>query len=210
MSTDNKLIIGISGLIGSGKDTIADCLVNFHGFRKESWAGHLKDIVSVVFGWDRTMLEGRTTNSREWREQPDKWWSERLGRTITPRLVLQEWGTEVCRHAFHDDIWIASLENKLRQSKDSIVISDCRFVNEIATIRKLGGITIRVVRGNKPAWYDIAMTDPSMMKVMYPEVHISEYSLIGVTHDYTIENNDSMDVLHKRISDLLRYPRPAK
>jgi hypothetical protein len=31
--------------------------------------------------------------------------------TLTPRWILQYWGTEVCRRAFHDDIWIAALEN---------------------------------------------------------------------------------------------------
>ena len=47
------MIIGICGFIGSGKDTIADYLVNFHEFRRESFASSLKDAVSAVFGWDR-------------------------------------------------------------------------------------------------------------------------------------------------------------
>ena len=79
------MIIGICGLIGAGKDTIADYLVNIHEFRRESFANTLKDSVAAVFGWDRNMLEGRTKQSREWREQPDQWWSERLGMSITPR-----------------------------------------------------------------------------------------------------------------------------
>ena len=114
------MIIGVCGLIGAGKDTVADYLVNIHEFRRESFAGTLKDAVSAVFGWDRIMLEGRTRASRAWREQPDQWWSQRLGREITPRWILQYWGTEVCRRSFHDDIWIASLENKLRNATDNI------------------------------------------------------------------------------------------
>ena len=43
------MIIGICGLIGAGKDTIADYLVNVHGFRRESFAGTLKDAVAAVF-----------------------------------------------------------------------------------------------------------------------------------------------------------------
>ena len=65
------MIIGIVGLIGSGKDTMADYLVNVHGFRRDSFAATLKDAVSAVFGWDRDMLEGRSRSSRAWREQPD-------------------------------------------------------------------------------------------------------------------------------------------
>ena len=140
------MIIGVCGFIGSGKDTIADYLVNIHQFRRESFANTLKDAVSSVFGWDRTMLEGRTKQAREWREQVDEWWSKRLNQAITPRWILQYWGTEVCRKGFHDDIWIASLENKLRNSSDDVVISDCRFPNEIKAIRNQGGIVLRVVR----------------------------------------------------------------
>ena len=115
------MIIGFVGFIGSGKDTAADYLVNFHGFRRDSFANTLKDAVAAVFGWDRVLLEGRTKEAREWREQRDEWWSNRLGKDITPRHILQYWGTEVCRQGFHDDIWIASLENKMRKTGDNIV-----------------------------------------------------------------------------------------
>ena len=50
------MIIGICGLIGSGKGTAADILVEQHGFTKISFADKLKDGVATVFGWDREML----------------------------------------------------------------------------------------------------------------------------------------------------------
>ena len=59
------MIIGVCGLIGAGKDTIADYLVNIHEFRRDSFAATLKDAVAAVFGWDRDMLEGRTRSSGE-------------------------------------------------------------------------------------------------------------------------------------------------
>ena len=204
------MIIGICGFIGSGKDTVADYLVNFHEFRRESFANTLKDAVASVFGWDRTMLEGRTKEAREWREQVDPWWAERLSMpTLTPRWVLQYWGTEVCRKSFHDDIWIASLENKLRNSKDDVVISDCRFPNEIQSIKNAGGMIIWVKRGNLPDWYDTALgandgilPDQELLKKL--KVHASETAWVGTEFDSELENNSSIDELYLKIESLVK------
>ena len=78
------MLIGLVGLIGSGKDTVADRLVQKHGFQRDSFAKSLKDAVASIFGWDREMLEGQTKESRQWREQPDKFWSEKFNKEITP------------------------------------------------------------------------------------------------------------------------------
>jgi hypothetical protein len=208
------MIIGVCGFIGSGKDTIADYLTNFHEFRRESFANSLKDAVAYVFGWDRTMLEGRTKSAREWREQVDPWWAERLNMpNLTPRWVLQYWGTEVCRKAFHDDIWIASLENKLRNSTDDIVISDCRFPNEIKSIKDAGGIVIRVRRGDEPAWYkdaaDMNAGDKCMNYALAKSrmqslgIHASETAWVGTNFDAVLDNNGSIDDLYDQIKNLV-------
>lgn len=216
------MIIGVCGFIGSGKDTVADYLTNFHEFRRESFANSLKDAVAHVFGWDRTMLEGRTKQAREWREQKDAWWSERLGMDITPRWILQYWGTEVCRKAFHDDIWIASVENKLRTSTDNIVISDCRFPNEIKSIRSAGGIVIRVVRGPEPEWYDAAESMNagewgnmdwalSKRKIEALGIHASETAWVGTNFDFVLYNNASIEDLYEQIREVISQGqgRPA-
>ena len=200
------MIIGVCGFIGSGKDTIADYLVNSHEFRRESFANTLKDAVSAVFGWDRTLLEGRTKEAREWREQKDEWWSERLGRSITPRYVLQNWGTEVLRSGFHDDIWIASVENKLRNTKDNIVITDCRFPNEIRSLHAAGGKVIRVKRGDEPFWYNTALEanagDYNSASLMTSfNIHYSESAWVGTNFDAVIENSSSIDELYQNIRD---------
>lgn len=203
------MIVGICGLIGAGKDTIADYLVNIHEFRRESFAGALKDAVSAVFGWDRIMLEGRTRASREWREQPDVWWSHRLGFEVTPRWILQYWGTEVCRKSFHDDIWIASLENKLRSATDNVVVSDCRFPNEIAAIQQQQGKVIRVVRGPDPEWYHVAEQanngdGTAAERLKSYGIHTSETAWIGTEFDAVIFNNGGMDDLYASINDLVQ------
>ena len=203
------MIIGICGFIGSGKDTVADYLVNFHEFRRESFASTLKDSVAAVFGWDRTFLEGRTKEAREWREQVDPWWAERLAMpTLTPRWVLQYWGTEVCRKSFHDDIWIASLENKLRTSKDNIVISDCRFPNEIQSIRDAGGIIVWVQRGELPNWYDLAVEanqgkNVAINELKMRKIHASETAWVGTEFDVVLDNNGSIDDLYNHAKSII-------
>jgi hypothetical protein len=209
------MIIGICGFIGSGKDTVADYLVNVHEFRRESFAGTLKDAVAQVFGWDRTMLEGRTKQSREWREQQDAWWTKRLGTPITPRFILQHWGTNVLRQHFHDDIWIASLENKLRNSQDNVVISDCRFPNEIHGLKESGGFVIRVARGEEPWWYNIAVNanqgnlDAQHVLASH-NVHASETSWVGTEFNYVLDNNGTLEALFTQINNLVQDLRDAR
>ena len=203
------MIIGVCGFIGSGKDTIADYLVNFHEFRRESFASTLKDAVAAVFGWDRTMLEGRTKEAREWREQVDPWWAERLAMpTLTPRWVLQYWGTEVCRKAFHDNIWIASLENKLRNSKDHVVISDCRFPNEISSIKNAGGKIVWVQRGQLPSWYETAIdanrgSNVALNELKLLKIHASETAWVGTEFDLILDNNGTIDDLYTQATELI-------
>lgn len=209
------MIIGFVGFIGSGKDTAADYLVNFHGFRRDSFANSLKDAISHVFGWDRTLMEGRTKESREWREQVDTWWAERLKiPNLTPRWVMQYWGTEVCRQGFHDDIWIASVENRIRKTKDNIVISDVRFPNEINAIHRAGGKVIRVKRGPEPEWYQDAVNvnaGPTNMswaisksKIEELKIHASETSWVGSNIDKIIDNNGSIDDLFRELEQLVK------
>jgi hypothetical protein len=205
----SKLIIGITGFIGSGKDTAASYLEDVYGFRRDSFANTLKDAVAAVFNWDRELLEGRTKQARAWREQVDPWWSTRLNMpNLTPRLVLQQWGTEVCRRSFHDDTWIAALENKLRLTDGNSVISDVRFPNEIKSVKQAGGQVIWVRRGPLPEWYDTAiganagvLSDQELLKSL--GIHASETAWVGTKFDKIIDNNSTTDDLYKQIDTLV-------
>jgi hypothetical protein len=218
----DKIIVGVCGFQGSGKDTVADFLVNVHGFRRISFAGALKDAVSAVFGWDRELLEGRTRVSREWREQVDVWWAERLNMPkLTPRWVLQYWGTEVCRKGFHDSIWIHSVEHRLLNLTDNVVISDVRFPNEIQSIKNTGGMVIRTRRGPDPEWYHAAevvnrgptenlswASNKSFLDSH--RIHASETAWLGTDFDSVLNNDGSIDDLYASVTGLLKHRLDAK
>jgi hypothetical protein len=193
------MIIGICGLIGSGKGTVADILQDDWCFTKLSFADSLKDAVAAVFSWDRQLLEGATDESRHWREKVDPWWSDRLGMPeLTPRLILQLWGTEVCRTGFHQDIWIASLERKIEKEKN-YVIPDTRFPNEIDLIKKIGGEIWCVKRGTDPSWfsqYQIGGSPPN-------DIHSSEWEWARSKFSKTLQNNGTLADLKNLVRDHL-------
>lgn len=204
------MLVAIVGSIGSGKDTLSDYLTTVHGFKRESFASSLKDVLSIIFGWDRSMLEGRTPQSRAWREEVDEWWANRLNIPhLTPRWVLQNFATEVCRESFHDDIWIASLEKKLLENTNDLVITDCRFPNEIAAIQNAGGKIIRINRGQEPEWAsyvsDALKGDLTSINILTDnyKIHQSEWIWYNANFDLVIENNGTIDELYTKINDFI-------
>jgi len=191
------MLIGVVGLIGSGKGTVSDRLVQKHNFRKDSFAKSLKDAVSSMFNWDREMLEGKTEESRAWREKPDVFWSKRFGKDVTPRWVLQYFGTEVMRQGMHDAIWIDSC--MARYDGKPTVIADTRFENEIKIIREMGGSILLVKRGQDPDWF----TDYVEGNVVPKNVHLSEYAWAKSEYDHLITNDGTLEELHLKIDNLV-------
>lgn len=209
------MIIGITGLIGSGKDTIASHLVEKYGYERYSWAMPLKDITSTMFGWDRDMLEGTTPEQRVQREAKDEWWSEKLGlKNCTPRLMLQLIGTEVMRNALHQDIWVLAGMKRI-EGKQNVVIPDTRFPNEIKAIKEMGGVIWNVQRGPLPEWYvdfkewylqnkNVAgMWPDGYMSSKWPAVHASEYSWVGTEFDAIFQNNTTIERLKQSVDSVI-------
>ena len=191
------MLIGVVGLIGSGKGTVSDRLEQKHNFRKDSFAKSLKDAVSSMFNWDREMLEGKTDESRAWREKPDVFWSKRFGKDVTPRWVLQYFGTEVMRQGMHDSIWIDSC--MARYDGKPTVIADTRFENELKIIREMGGSILLVKRGQDPDWF----TDYVEGNIVPKNIHLSEYAWAKSEYDHLITNDGTLEDLHSKIDDLI-------
>jgi hypothetical protein len=113
------------------------------------------------------------------------------------------------RQHFHDDIWIASLENKLRTAKDNIVITDCRFPNEITGLKVQGANIIWIQRGIIPHWYDIASQanrgDAKARAWLDNEgIHASEYSWAGTDFDMIVDNNKTIEHLYSQLKTLVQ------
>ena len=205
------MIIGLVGLIGSGKGTVAKMFVS-HGCSEDSFAAPLKDLTSSIFGWPRYLLEGDTDESRNFRETPDLFWSRKVGiPNFTPRLALQLIGTDVMRNQFYEGIWRDSLEYRLRSNKPTTctVVSDARFRNELTLIKQMGGKIIWVQRGDLPEWWETAtkanegnVVAKKIMNTKYKDIHESEWNWAGHPVDYVILNDGTKEELSKKVTDI--------
>lgn len=202
------MIIGIQGLIGSGKDTIANHLVSNYGYKRIAFADKLKDILAVMFSWDRKLLEGDTQESRLWRNQIDHWWASKLGiPEFTPRMALQKVGTELIRNHFHSEFWIIQVEREIQQNPDTnYVICDLRFENEIQSVRNMNGKLIRVTR-TEPEWA-IKLKEGNNTESILKQynVHESEYynlknPIMDATH---VTNTGSLTDLYAKIDEFMK------
>ena len=207
---NNQMIIGITGLISSGKGTVADVLVEEHNYIKLSFADKLKDGVATVFGWDRAMLEGDTLESRELRETVDEFWTNETGREITPRLVLQEFGTDCMRNGLYNGIWVSLVKQEIiNNPQNNYIVPDVRFANEIEIIKSLNGEVWNVRRGELPEWWGVAILDNTtgsdLKRSNYPDVHQSEWRWIGTNDEFNfiLYNNDTIESLYSKVSDRL-------
>ena len=103
-----------------------------------------------------------------------------------------------------------SLEHKLINITDDVVISDCRFPNEIRALRSSGACIIRVVRGQLPHWWQFAVEHNDQMASAYPQIHQSEWGWANQDFDRVIYNNGSLEDLYAEINYLVRDHRGAK
>lgn len=179
--------IGLLGKKGSGKDTLADYLVNTKGFVKYSFAKPIKDIAKILFNLSEQQLYG------DLKEQVDKRWG------ISPRIMFQRLGTEFGQFKIYElfpelkikdkEIWLSLFDIFLEANKDkNIVIADVRFKHEIEYLKKLNFNIIKINRKD------------SLM-----DNHISEKQN-DLYYDYLIENNNSKEALFNKYEDFIYIP----
>lgn len=181
------MIIGFSGIAGSGKDSCCNIIMkNYENWVKTSFAKSMKDAVAAMYGLPRNMLEGDTKESREWREQPCEFWSKKLNiEGLTPRKILQNFGTQLVRTYVNENFWVDRLEFELEtliKEGKNVLITDVRFPNEAEMIRSKGGQIWHVFCGEVPQWF----TDYKDKNIEPKNIHESEYKWAKVKPDVVI------------------------
>jgi dephospho-CoA kinase len=180
------MIIGITGLKYSGKDTIADYLCEKHGFVKKSFADPLKKGVQELFGFTDEQLWGKE------KEKTDEYWG------VSARKVLQIFGSEMIRDNLSNfitdlkwvknEFWIKCFEKWYMDNTDKdVVVPDVRYINEAQTIWKHHGIVIRVNRNT----------------IDNKDSHKSEQDIKLIDADFELSNNDTLDHLYYDVHGIL-------
>lgn len=178
------MLIGITGLKTSGKDTCADYICQTRGAVKFSFAEPLKNGCKHIFGLTDEQVNG------DLKEVPDERW---FG--VTPRKILQFVGTELFRTHLHElnenfgnDFWVKCMENRIAGlDKQIVVIPDVRFENELQMVKKYNGKVIRIIR-------------PGLEQM---DMHESELGCNKFDVDYEIRNDGSIEDLYAAVDHVL-------
>lgn len=182
------LLIGIGGRLASGKDTIADRLVDKYGFRKHWMSEALNDamlklnpVIGVDFDgykvrYSRQVIEAGYTEAKNHPEV---------------RRLLQVFGTEIGRKMFGENTWADLVARKIDDSRFidhvPVVVTGIRFRNELTMIKARGGLTVWVERP------DLENTS----------AHESETTLTGASFDFKVVNDGSIEDLYANLADWL-------
>ena len=204
-----KKLIGISGKIGAGKDTVG-IIIRQLGFTNNggTWenmkfAGKLKIIASLLTGIPIEKFEDqefkKTILGSEWgrptKQNPlnaiEPFKDITFVEMMSVRDLLQKLGTEAMRNGLHENVWVNALFADYTEDKQW-VITDVRFPNEFKAIKEKGGIVIRV---NRPG-------HGNSMKEL-AEAHPSETALDGHDFDYVIENDGNLEKLISKVKEIL-------
>lgn len=196
------IVVGLTGFARSGKDTVADHLVNVYGFEKMSFATPLKNMVRkldpIIEGGDyinppqrMSDLEGLGYTEDQIKAEFPEW-----------RRLLQVLGTD-CIRAIDEDFWLKAMAKEIgkREWDAKIVVPDMRFGNEADMIREgyipgpgipitnhpYEGVTFSVERhGCEPA-----------------NGHISDLNVKFISTADTISNNGTLEELYQTVDCLL-------
>lgn len=167
---ENKMLVGVAGPAGSGKDTVGEWFATRFGFKRYAMASTLKAGLTAM-GFPEPA-------DRALKEQPVP------GFSFTWREAAQKLGTEWGRN-LDPDLWLKLAERYLQASHNSVVITDIRFENEAAMVRRLGG-TILHLQGRAAS-------------LGVSQAHASEAGIEILDADVILDNSGSISYLHEQL-----------
>jgi len=142
-------LMGFVGASGAGKTSIAQTLVEHHGFHRLHMGQPIKDMLGA-FGLSELELQG----SPEIRSAPAQALAGR-----SPRFAMQTLGTEWGREMISKTIWADHLRRRLESLREEhtnwIVVDDLRFPEDFEAIKDAGGVIVRIIRPaaeGDPSW----------------------------------------------------------
>lgn len=177
-----KVVIGLTGQAGAGKDTIADYLVQSWGFSKVSFAGPLKDAVSSMFCITKAQME-----DRKLKEQVIEQWGK------SPRQLNQWLGTEIMRKQFDIDFFLKRMDISIGY-EDLVVVSDVRFDNEAEYIKKKWGGLI---------WHIEAPSRVQTEMATDAKTHSTEQGISRSLVDASVDNDDDFQFTVQQVDNHL-------
>lgn len=133
------MIIGISGRMGSGKDTVAEIIKR--QFKEKDFdiiyfADPLKNFCIQYLG-----LSNEDVYTEEGKKKFNPFWN------MTNREILQRVGTDALRNGFDKNVWVKIMELHLSENpQKNFIIPDVRFDNEAELINKNCGIILNIMR----------------------------------------------------------------
>lgn len=214
------IVIGLTGLMRAGKDSVADILVRDHGFVKMSFAAPLKRMVknlNPIVGWE----DGRCCDECPPEEPQAVYLQDLYDRGMTDdeikasefgpeaRRLWQRFGTDVMR-AEQDDYWIQkAYEDIVNSGHERIVLTDTRFPNEAEMIYDLRQPAFRLDKetGTYPLG---AAHSSSVWQIVRPGVelqpgsHASEQNVGLMGEEITIHNDGTLEELAEPVATALR------
>ena len=180
------MILGLSGYARSGKDTVAEYLVERYGFVRMAFADPMREAVARLNPW--IDFAGLRIPLSEALRITD--WDGLKDESTEIRSLLQRMGTEVGRHMFGENFWVDYALNKAVESgHERIVFSDVRFPNEADSIKSFP--RNKIWRIDRPG------TTPA-------NGHISEHALDDYQFDLYINNVHTKEHLYDAVDSLIR------
>jgi hypothetical protein len=176
-------IIGLSGYARSGKDSAAAILVDECGFTRVAFADVLRDMAYAIDPY--VQLHNQDSFGRLSTIIDIYGWDRAKTAFPDVRRFLQRLGTEGGRDILGENIWVDTAF--ARAPSDKLVITDLRFPNEVDAVKARGGTTARIHRPGVAA----------------PNNHASEHSLDGISFDYNINNDGSLEDFRMKILELV-------